>query len=82
MAFAPDGETKYRTLLIKVDDGVIVFPVTAKGRKAAAEGVIQRVPRAGGGTRSGCGTRTPGWLRDCRCRNKYWQLKATGAVVY
>jgi hypothetical protein len=29
--------------MIKVDDGVIVFPVSAKGKRAAAQGVVQRV---------------------------------------
>ena len=31
------------TMMIKVDDGVIVFPVSAKGKRAAAQGVVQRV---------------------------------------
>ena len=32
---------------LKVDDGVIVFPVTAKGRKVSAEGVFEIVGNAG-----------------------------------
>jgi starvation-inducible outer membrane lipoprotein len=31
-------------LRIKVDDGVMVFPATAKGRVAAAEGVVEAIP--------------------------------------
>lgn len=31
-------------LRIKVDDGVIVFPATAKGKVAAAEGVVEAIP--------------------------------------
>ena len=81
MAFAPDGARDDRTLLVKVDDGVIVFPLSAKGRRAAAQGVIQRVGsnpealeaaaeharQAGSG-----GAEAP----------TAWQLKATGALVY
>src|SRR6185436_9563616 len=33
---APDAST----ILVKVEDGVIVFPITAKGKRAAAQGVI------------------------------------------
>jgi hypothetical protein len=31
-------------LRVKVDDGVIVFPVTAKGKLAVAEGVVEAIP--------------------------------------
>lgn len=31
------------TVRIKVDDGVIVFPMTAKGKKASAEGVFEKI---------------------------------------
>lgn len=36
----PEGDR----LRIKVDDGVIVFPVDAKGKRAVAEGVVEAVP--------------------------------------
>jgi hypothetical protein len=36
-------EKSDKTVRIKVDDGVIVFPVTAKGKKASAEGVFEKV---------------------------------------
>ncbi|HYO14052.1 MAG TPA: DUF4920 domain-containing protein [Thermoanaerobaculia bacterium] len=36
-----DGAAKLR---VKVDDGVIVFPVTAKGKLAVAEGVVESIP--------------------------------------
>jgi hypothetical protein len=32
-----------RTVRVKVDDGVIVFPLTAKGKVATAEGVFTRI---------------------------------------
>lgn len=36
-----DGAARLR---VKVDDGAIVFPVTAKGRLAVAEGVVEAIP--------------------------------------
>lgn len=36
-----DGAAKLR---VKVDDGVIVFPVTARGKLAVAEGVVEAIP--------------------------------------
>ncbi|MCC6396852.1 MAG: DUF4920 domain-containing protein [Bacteroidetes bacterium] len=34
------GDSEEETIVFKVDDGVIVFPMEAKGRKAIAEGVV------------------------------------------
>ena len=42
LAAAHDG----RTVLIKVDDGVIIFPVSAKDRRAVAQGVVERIAPA------------------------------------
>ncbi len=36
-----DGKSRLR---VKVDDGVIVFPVDAKGKSAVAEGVVEAIP--------------------------------------
>jgi hypothetical protein len=38
------GEGEGSSLKVKVDDGVIVFPVTAKGKLAVAEGVLEAIP--------------------------------------
>jgi hypothetical protein len=43
MAVAPEGDAQGATVRVKVDDGVIVFPVTAKGSKVSAEGVFEAV---------------------------------------
>ncbi len=32
------------SLRVKVDDGVIVFPVTSKGKLAVAEGIVEAIP--------------------------------------
>jgi hypothetical protein len=34
------GDKEFESLTFKVDDGVIVFPLDAKGKKARAEGVL------------------------------------------
>jgi Domain of unknown function (DUF4920) len=72
MALAPPDQAKGSTLMIKVDDGVIVFPVSAKGRRATAQGVIERV---GGDHESREAAAEHG-------EGARWQLKATGAVVH
>ena len=45
MTLAPAGAAGDRppTLRLKVEDGVIVFPVSARGRTAVAQGVLTRV---------------------------------------
>jgi hypothetical protein len=37
------GDKPHQTLRIKVDDGVIVFPLDAKGKVATAEGIFTRI---------------------------------------
>ena len=42
MSLASD-EKEFEEIRIKVDDGVIVFPMEAKGKRAVAEGVLTKV---------------------------------------
>jgi len=42
MSLAADGAP--RDLRIKVEDGEIVFPVEARGKRAIAEGTLQKIP--------------------------------------
>lgn len=37
------GDRPFETIKIKVDDGVIVFPLTAKGKSAIVEGVVEKL---------------------------------------
>ena len=37
------GKRPYEKMQVKVDDGVIVFPVNAKGKNAVAEGVFEEL---------------------------------------
>src|SRR5688500_6844267 len=43
MAIAHSDAKDAPTLRVKVEDGVVVIPVTAKGKKVSAEGVFERV---------------------------------------
>jgi hypothetical protein len=69
---------------LKVEDGVIVFPMTAKGRKASAEGVLEAVhiteeqatAMAKEHAKEGAKSESP-----YKAGTSY-QLKGTGAVVY
>lgn len=44
MELAEEGNDGGGKLKVKVDDGVIVFPMTAKGKLAVAEGTIEAIP--------------------------------------
>jgi hypothetical protein len=37
------GDEEFQEIRIKVDDGVIVFPMEAKGKRAVAEGVFTKI---------------------------------------
>ena len=85
MALAPADAPKGPAILIKVDDGVIVFPTSARGKRATAQGVVERVGTTAEGQEaarehaehegrkpSPSGSSAP----------TSWQIKATGAIVY
>ena len=81
MALAPTDAPKGPAILIKVDDGVIVFPTSARGKRATAQGVVERV----GTTRRA--RKPPASMRSTRAVARpiaptTWQIKATGAIVY
>ena len=84
MSFAPDSAPQAATFLVKVDDDVIVFPVSARGRRASAQGVIQRVPGNPEAQEA-----ANEHARHAAAANAApapapvaWQLKATGAIIY
>ena len=37
------GDEEYQTLRVKVEDGVIVFPLTARGHAAVVEGIVEKI---------------------------------------
>jgi hypothetical protein len=80
MALTPDGDATGQTVRLKVDDGVIVFPVTARGKRAVAEGVVQRVGNDPENREAAAEhAKATGKAVDPFAN---WQIKATGALVY
>ncbi len=85
------GEKPYQKLLVKVEDGVIVFPLTAKGKTATVQGVL--AVQEGCGIGPGVeGEPFPGFqpAADSGCGNcpsakkktvKEYEIQATGAVI-
>ena len=82
MAIAPADAPTGSAVLIKVDDGVIVFPTSARGKRATAQGVVERV-----GTADAEGQEAAREHAEHEGRGKTdeavrWQIKATGAIIY
>ena len=70
-----------KTIRIKVEDGVIVFPVAAKGKKASVEGVLEPVsPEMAKEYAMDQDKAKPG--SDMKTAVPAYQLKGTGAVIY
>ena len=81
MALAAAGNASGQTVMLKVDDGVIVFPVTAKGKRAVAEGVVERVGNDPENHEAAAEhAKATGKPHADPFAN--WQIKATGALVY
>jgi len=76
MAVAAEGNEQGPTVRLKVDDGVIVFPVTAKGKKVSAEGVFEAVGAAAEANEAAAEHAK----HDAKASRTY-QLKATGAII-
>ena len=77
MAVAPEDAPNGKTVRLKVEDGVIVFPVTAKGRKVSAEGVFEEI---GAGDEHANEAAGEHGKHDAAASKKY-QIKATGAII-
>ncbi|MET0213742.1 MAG: hypothetical protein ABW292_12095 [Vicinamibacterales bacterium] len=72
----PGGNVQAPTIRLKVDDGVIVFPVSAKGRKVSAEGVFEALGGAGDSRDA-----AQEHAKDDPTASQSYQLKATGAII-
>jgi hypothetical protein len=70
------GNVQAPTIRLKVDDGVIVFPVSAKGRKVSAEGVFEALGGTGGSRDA-----AQEHAKDDPKASQSYQLKATGAII-
>ncbi len=77
MAIAADDRADAPTVRIKVEDGVIVFPASAKGRKVSAEGVFEAIAANDPHGNEAAGEHAK---KDPKASATY-QLKGTGAVI-
>jgi hypothetical protein len=77
MSVAAENDVKGKTVRLKVEDGVIVFPVSAKGKKVSAEGVFEAIGAADEHGNEAAGEHAK---KDPTAETKY-QLKATGAII-
>lgn len=77
MAVAAENDPKGKTVRLKVDDGVITFPVTAKGKKVSAEGVFEAIGASDEHAHDAAGEHAK---HDAAAAKKY-QIKATGALI-
>jgi hypothetical protein len=82
MALAASDKPTGPTMLIQVEhDGAIVFPVSAKGHRAAAQGQLERV----GGSAEGREAAAELAAQQGGAKQSSpteWRIKATGAVIY
>ena len=80
MALAPDGSTSAATVLIQVEhDGKIVFPLTAKGHKASAQGIVEKIEGGEGREAAQELAKAQG---SSAAQAPQWRIAATGAIVY
>jgi len=77
MAIAPTDDPKGATVRLKVEDGVIKFPVTAKGKPVSAEGVFEEIGAKDEHANEAAGEHA----KHEPTASKKFQIKATGAVI-
>ena len=77
LAVAADEAKDARTVRLKVEDGVIVFPMSAKGKQVSAEGVFEEIEAKDD---HGTEAASEHAHKDKNASKKY-QIKATGAVI-
>ena len=77
LALSADGAKDSKTVRLKVEDGVIVFPMSAKGKKVSAEGVFEEI----GGTDEHAKEAAAEHGKHDAAASKSYQIKATGAVI-
>lgn len=94
LALAPTRAKADKTLLIQVEHGVVVFPMSARGSRAVAEGVVERIGghghgghEAAGGHGAAAGHGREAAEEHAKAEGKsaadasQWHLLATGALV-
>lgn len=76
MGLGPANSPESVGMLVKVDHGVIMFPLSAKGHRAAVQGVVQRA-----GIDAESREAAAEYEKETAILARF-QIKATGAVVY
>lgn len=66
------------TVRLKVEDGVIVFPVSAKGKKVSAEGVFEEIAATDEHGKEAADEHAK---HNATAASKKYQIKATGAII-
>ena len=77
IAIAADDSSDAPTVRVKVEDGAIVFPASAKGRRVSAEGVFEAIAA---GDPHGAHAAGENAKKDPKASTRY-QLKGTGAII-
>ncbi len=77
LAVAAEDGDKSRTVRLKVEDGVIVFPLTAKGQKVSAQGVFEEVGATDGHGQEAASEHAS---HEPKATKRY-HIAATGAVI-
>ena len=80
MSIAPTEAADAPTVRFKVEDGVIVFPVSAKARRAAAQGTVERIGQTDAESREAAAEHAK--AEGVKAASASWQIRATGAVIY
>jgi hypothetical protein len=77
LALSADGKKDSKTVRLKVEDGVIVFPMSAKGKNVSAEGVFEEVGATDEHAKEAAGEHA----KHDATASKSYQIKATGAII-
>ena len=79
-----NSDEEYQTMRVKVNDGEIVFPMEAKGKKALVEGEVYSIVVEGEGCGGDCSKEEREKEHACeheKTTKKVYQIKGLGAVV-
>lgn len=74
------SDKEYETMRVKVNDGEIVFPMEAKGKKALVEGEVYSIVVKGDGCEGNC----EGEGKQCEKKQetkKIYMIKGLGALI-
>lgn len=77
MAVSESDKADAPTVRLKVEDGVIVFPVTAKGKPVSAQGAFERIAPSDAEAKEAAAEHAKHQTKATAT----YQLKATGAII-